>query len=179
MRRRTLLTAALAAMAVAPEAFAQTTTPTRPPLPLIEPQNELERALLAATDPGSGEAERDAFRRLFLRSNVALALSANAPDAPPAQVEPRPGFRTCLIFTSSARVTEIMGEATPRIVLTGRQALERVRGTNVVININRRPFVTLDAEGVEGFLALPEGREEDAGEAAEPSEPPASTGPTQ
>jgi len=176
MRRRTFLTATAAALATAsPAAFAQIRSPTS--LPVIEPQNELERALVAATDPGSGEPERDAFRRLFLRSNVALALSANSPDAPPAQVEPRPGHRTCLIFTSSARATEIMGADTPRVMLRGRQALERVRGTNVVININRRPFITLDAEGVEGFLALPEGRETEAPEEAPPA--PQSTGPSQ
>ena len=104
-------------------------------------------------------------------------LSANAPDAPPAQIEPRPGFPTCLIFTSSARVTEIMGASTPRVVLSGRDALERVRGTNVVININRRPFVTLDAEGVEGFLALPDGREESS--APQQPQQPASAGPSQ
>lgn len=175
MRRRTFLSAVLAA-AASPAALAQQRQ-TPPSLPIIEPQNALERALLTATDPGAGEPERDAFRRLFLSSNVALALSSNAPDAPPAQIEPRPGQLTCLIFTSSARAAEIMGASAPRIVLTGRQALERVRGTNVVININRRPFITLDAEGVEGFLALPEGREEPQPE--EPQQPPASTGPSQ
>jgi hypothetical protein len=92
MRRRAFLSAALIALA-APAAFAQTQSAApRPALPVIEPQNALERALLAATEPGAGEPERDAFRRLFLRSEVALALSANAPDAPPAQIEPRPGF---------------------------------------------------------------------------------------
>ena len=174
MRRRTFLTAMLAAAAASP-VFAQPLTPAA--LPVIEPQNELERALLAATDPGAGEAERDAFRRLFLRSNVALALSSNSPDAPPAQIEPRPGFATCLIFTSSARVTEIMGADTPRVVLRGRQALERVRGANVVININRRPFITLDAEGVEGFLSLPDGRE--TPQPLQPPQAPSSAGPSQ
>jgi hypothetical protein len=175
MQRRTFLSAMLAAAAAAP-AFAQ---PQQTPasLPIIEPQNALERALIAATDPGAGEPQRDAFRRLFLRSEVALVLSANSPDAPPAQIEPRPGHRTCLIFTSSARVTEIMSADTPRVVVTGRQALERVRGTNVVININRRPFITLDAEGVEGFLALPEGRV--LPRPQEPPQPEASTGPSQ
>ncbi|HYD71807.1 MAG TPA: hypothetical protein VEF55_01620 [Candidatus Binatia bacterium] len=175
MQRRSFLSAMLAAAAASP-AFAQARQ-TPPALPIIEPQNALERALLAATDPGAGEPERDAFRRLFLRSEVALALSSNSPDSPPAQIEPRAGFRTCLIFTSNARVTEIMGAGTPRVVITGRQALERVRGTNVVININRRPFITLDAEGVEGFLALPEGRETAPQPAPPP--PPASAGPTQ
>jgi hypothetical protein len=70
-----------------------------------------------------------------------------------------------------------MGADTPRVVVTGRQALERVRGANVVININRRPFITLDAEGVEGFLALPDGREQSS--APQQPEAPASTGPTQ
>lgn len=173
MQRRTFLAALLCASTRVGAAHAQT-----PPheLPLIEPRNDLERALLAATDQGAGEPQRDAFRRLFLRSEVALALSANTPDAPPAQIEMRPGFHACLIFTSSARVTEIMGESAPRVVLLGRQALERVRGANVVININRRPFVTLDAEGVEGFLALPDGR---AQRPAPARSAPAANGPSQ
>jgi hypothetical protein len=173
MHRRAFVTAALAALA-ATQASAQTQTPAA--TPFIEPQNELERALVAATDQGAGDAQRNAFRRLFLRSNVALALSANAPEAPPAQIQLPGGVNTCLIFTSSARATEIMGESTPRIVLTGRQALERVRGTNVVININRRPYLTLDAAGVDGFLSLPDGRSTPA-----PQAPPAqrSTGPSQ
>ena len=175
MQRRTFLAAMLAAAAASPALAQPQQTP--PSLPIIEPQNALERALLAATDPGAGEPQRDAFRRLFLRSDVALVLSSNSPDAPPAQIEPRAGYRTCLIFTSSARVTEIMSANTPRAVVTGRQALERVRGTNVVININRRPFITLDAEGIEGFLALPEGRA--AAPQPQPPEAPASTGPTQ
>ncbi len=175
MRRRTLLSALLASLAAPLTSHAQTPAPSV--LPVIEPQNALERALIAATDPGAGEPERDAFRRLFLRSEVALALSANAPEAPPAQIEPRPGYRTCLIFTSSARATEIMGADTPRLVLNGREALERVRGANVVININRRPFVTLDAEGVEGFLALSEETEES--NASEQPEAPALAGPAQ
>jgi hypothetical protein len=170
MRRRTFLTATLAALA-ASSAFAQNL------MPVIEPQNDLERALIAATDAGAGEPQRDMFRRLFLRSEVALVLSANAPESPPAQIEPRQGYHTCLIFTSSARVTEIMSDSTPRIVLTGRQALERVRGTNVVINLNRRPFIVLDAAGVEGFLALPDGREASA--PAEQPAPPTSAGPSQ
>ncbi len=168
MRRRTFVTALLA-VGASPAAFAQIQAPTS--LPIIDPQNELERALIAATDPGAGEPQRDAFRRLFLRSNVALALASNAPDAPPAQVEARPGHRTCLIFTSSARATEIMGANRPRIVLPGRQALERVRGANVVININRRPFITLDPEGVEGFLALPDGPQADGPQQQAPQTP--------
>lgn len=174
MRRRMFLTATLAALAAAPALAQSQTLNLRP---FIEPQNDLERALLAATDQGAGEPQRDAFRRLFLRSDVALVLSANAPDSPPAQIEPRPGYYSCLIFTSSARVTEVMSDGTPRIVLSGRQALERVRGTNVVINLNRRPFIVLDPAGVEGFLALPEGREATPPE-QQPT-PPASTGPSQ
>ncbi len=177
MRRRTFLTATLAALAASPALAQQTQAPTTNVLPIIEPQNALERALIAATDAGAGEPQRDAFRRLFLRSEVALVLSANAPDSPPAQIEPRPGYHTCLIFTSSARVTEVMSDGTPRIVLTGRQALERVQGTNVVINLNRRPFIVLDATGVEGFLSLPDGREA-AAPAQQPAAP-ASTGPSQ
>lgn len=140
-----------------------------PPRNFIEPQNALERALIAATEVGAGEEERAAFRRLFLESQVALALSATDPEAPPRQVEPRPGVNTCLIFTSSARATEVMGANAARVMLTGREALERVRGANVTINMNLRPYITLDADGVAGFLALPARAPAPAAPAAPPA----------
>lgn len=138
----------------------------------ITPQNALERTFVAAVDSDQMKA---VFRRQFLDSQVALALSSQTPDAPPRQIEVR-GVPACLIFTSSARATEVMGAQAPRVMLTGRQALERARGANVVININLRPFLTLDADGVEGFLALP--ADAPASPPAPPP-PPASAGPSQ
>jgi hypothetical protein len=142
--------------------------------PLIEPQNALERSFVAAAD---NEAMRAIFRRQFLEAQVAVALSSTTPEAPPRQIELRPGVHACLIFTSSARATEVMGAQAPRVMLTGRQALERMRGANAIININLRPFLTLDAAGIEAFLAVPTA---DATPAPEtPALPPASAGPSQ
>jgi hypothetical protein len=140
--------------------------------PLIEARNALEHAFIDASDNPNLRA---AFRRSFLESRVALALSSNAPDAPPASIQVGPNLRAGLIFTSTARMTEVMGEQAPRAVTSGRQALERLRGGNVVININLRPYLVLDAEGVNGFLDLPD----DAPPAPAPVPALHSSGPTQ
>lgn len=150
MRRRAFVTASLAALAA--PAFAQTapTAPSSPP-PMITPQNPLEESFLEAFDTPSLRAS---FRREFLGSPVALALSARDPGAPPRSIRLRNGAYACLIFTSAARAAEVMGPGSPKLVVTGREALERVRGTNVIININLTPYLTLEAEDVEAYLTL-------------------------
>jgi hypothetical protein len=178
MRRRAFLAASLAALAA--PASAQTTPATAPrasrPAPMIEPENPLEQAFLEAFDT---PALRAAFRREFLASPVALALSARDPSAPPRSIQLRPGVYACLIFTSSARAAAVMGPGAPKLVLTGREALERVRGTNVVININLTPYLTLEPEDVEAYLTLTD-EEFDARQAAPPSATaPNLTGPSQ
>jgi hypothetical protein len=46
-----------------------------------------------------------------------------------------------------------MGARSPRQLMTGRQALQRLRGAHlVIININLDPYLTLDAAGVDAFL---------------------------
>jgi hypothetical protein len=147
--------------------------PARPQtLPLIEPANALEHAFIDASD---NPADRAAFRRQFLESRVALALSSNAPDAPPAAIQVGPHTNAGLIFTTTARMTEVMGEQSPRAVITGREALERLRGGNVVININLRPYLVLDADGINGFLDLPD----DSPAPPAPAPADSSPGPTQ
>lgn len=155
MRRRTFVAASLAGCIAPALAHAQTTTsPANPPRQRtpIEPQNELERTFIEALEH---EESRPAFRRELLESQVALALSSNSPDAPPRQVELSPGVRACLIFTSSARAASVMGPAAPRVVLSGREALMLVRGTNVVININLVPSLSLEAEDIDDYLEIP------------------------
>lgn len=195
MRRGILVTATFAAVAAAGLAFAQPASPPaqQPPVAapgvrapgapeheLIAPRNALERAFVTATDETGTDAARAAaraeFRRLFLSSQVALALSSTTPDAPPRQIEVH-GAPTTLIFTSSARATEVMGAQSPRVILTGREALARVRGANVIVNINLRPFLALDAEGVESFIALPVPAAAPA--PAQPAPPTDSAGPSQ
>lgn len=123
-------------------------TPTRT---AIEPANDLERAFVNAARQANARA---AFRHTFLSSQVALATMSAAPNAPPREIRLGPGGDACLIFTSNARATQIMGANSPRQLMTGRQALERIRGAHlVIININMDPYLTLDTAGIEAFLA--------------------------
>jgi hypothetical protein len=163
MLRRTFVASVLAA---APGlAFAQTTGAApapgttgdivRRPTGLVQPivpETELERTFLAAF---SNEEMRTAFRRQFLESNVVLALASNATDAAPLE-RPLPGGQTAtFIFTSAIRADSVMGPAAPRRTMTGRAALERVRGKYLVINYTLEPMLTLEPEDIDRFLALP------------------------
>jgi hypothetical protein len=117
----------------------------------IEPANDLERAFVTAAHQASARA---AFRRTFLASQVALATMSAAANAPAREIRLGPGGDACLIFTSNARATQIMGPNSPRQLMTGRQALERIRGAHlVIININMDPYLTLDTAGIDAFLA--------------------------
>ncbi|MBI3439852.1 MAG: hypothetical protein HY054_14595 [Proteobacteria bacterium] len=116
-----------------------------------EPANELERAFINAARQASA---RVAFRHTFLESQVALATVSADANAAPREIRLGPGGEACLIFTSDARATQIMGPNAPRQLMTGRQALERIRGAPlVIININMDPYLTLDTAGIEAFLA--------------------------
>lgn len=177
MRRGQFLGFLLAALA-APAAHAQTGAPTpastAPPAPTpIEPRNTLEHAFVDALNH---EALRPAFRRQFLTSYVALAIAARDPQSAPRMIEVRPGIRAGLIFTSGGRALEVMGEQAPVLMITGRQALQRLRGQNAVININLAPALALAAEDIEAFLAMP-----DESVATPPTlpTPPRLAGPTQ
>lgn len=117
----------------------------------IEPQNALERAFVTAAHE---QSQRAAFRRIFLDSQVALATVSNDANAAPRVVTLGPAGDACLIFTSDARATQIMGARSPRQMMTGREALQRLRGARlVIININLDPYLTLDSDGVSAFLA--------------------------
>jgi SseB protein N-terminal domain len=154
MRRRTYLMALLGLAAAS--AHAQIAAPgvSMPPVnrPAIAPQNPLEAAFV---DAYHDEAARDAFRRQLLESNVVLALASSAPDAPPREIEPRPGVRAALLFTAPARIDSVLGPAAPRVVLRGRAALERLRGKHVVINPRLAPMLVLEPEDVARYLDFP------------------------
>ena len=133
----------------------------------IEPANALERAFLGAARQ---ESQRAAFRRIFLDAEVALATVSADANSAPRLVRLGPAGEACLIFTSDARATQIMGARSPRQMMTGRQALQRLRGAHlVIININLDPYLTLDAAGVDAFL----------GADAAPAQQPRSAGPAQ
>lgn len=178
MHRRRFVATALATIAAPAAAHGQTepasatASPAATPA-LIEPQNALEQSFLNALN---NEALRPAFRRQFLTSQVALAVVSRLPEAPPRQVQMRPGVSACLIFTSSARASQVMGPMAPIQMLTGRRALQRVRGANVIINVNLAPALTLEPDDVQAFLDMPD---ESVAPPPQIPTPPRLAGPTQ
>lgn len=147
---------------VAPAALAQTQAPApapaaQPPdaqlaLRPIEPNNALEHSFVAALN---NPAMRPVFRRQLLDNHVALATTSASPDAQPLEIELRQGVSTTLVFTSPERVDQVLGPQAPRIILTGRAALERLRGKNVIINARLMPMLTLEPDDVERYLEAP------------------------
>lgn len=150
LRRRRLLAAALAFAAAPVGAWAQgeTGVQRRQPPPPIAPENELERAFVAAL---TDEAMRPEFRRLLLASQVALAVANTAPDAPPRELR-FGALSTGVIFTSATRMNAVLGPTAPRRMMTGREALSLLRGKNVVINLMLTPMLTLEPDDVETYL---------------------------
>lgn len=151
MQRRVFITTAFAAAALPCGAWAQTTQrPAREPPPPITAENELERVFLEAL---RDETMRPVFRRTFLASQVALAMANAETDSAPLELT-FGELRTGAIFTSPSRQSEILGPASARRVMTGRQALSRLRGKNVVINMMLTPMLTLEPEDVAAFLVV-------------------------
>jgi hypothetical protein len=158
MLRRSLVFAALAAWPAA--AFAQngatTPAPGAEPPPessqpqLIEPANALEYAFVSAL---SNERMRPIFRRYLLETHVALALSGEEDDSPPREFRIRDGFVGGAIFTSAARLDQVLGPDAPRIIINGRAALTRLAGKNVAINPGLTPMLTLEPTDVAQYLA--------------------------
>ncbi len=116
----------------------------------IEPENDLERAFIAAfTDP----EQRDEFRRLLLESDVALAMQSNLPDAAPRLLNLGQRGEAGFIFTSGARLSSIMGPASARAIIPGREAFTRLRGKHAVLNWRLAPMLTLEPEDVASYIA--------------------------
>ena len=166
MLRRTLLFSTLTAIAVpaaaqtaqtappasaAPAPTPSVAAPIAPQFEPIQPQTALEQTFVQAF---RSPAMRPAFRRQFLESNVLLVTVSRAANAAP-QFGEVPGGRAAMIFTSDALLERRLGDDTPRIGMTGRAALERVRQHSVAINIGYEPTLLLDPEGVASFLGIP------------------------
>jgi len=116
----------------------------------IIPTNELERAFLAAlNDP----TQRAVFRRVLLESQVALALASDEHDAPPRLLDLGDNREAGFVFTSNERLSVVLGPGVPRRVMSGRQALERLRGKHVVLNWRLAPMLTLEPADVESYLS--------------------------
>lgn len=149
MRRRLFLTGALAALPGLAWAQDQAPQPQPEPPPLITAQNELERAFLAALHD---ENARAAFRREFLVSQVIVALESDAGDAEPREVQLGPERTAAAIFTSSTRMSGVLGPAAARRVMSGREALTLLHGKHVVLNYRLAPMLTLEPEDVAEWL---------------------------
>ncbi len=162
MRRRTFIQAA--GLVLLPgAAWAQTSTATTAAeSPLITPANALESAFVYAfTHHGNGV---DVFRHLLMTSQVAVAMANATPESPPLMVEVSAEvtggapFHGGAIFTSLDRLHTALGADAPSAMMTGRQALERLRGRSVVLNVHLAPVLTLEADDVARYLDQPEGR---------------------
>lgn len=158
MHRRTFITMALAAWPLAAAAQAQEQEQEDAPaqglaLQAIEPENALEQAFVAALD---NEAMRPIFRRLLLDAPVALALASDAADAAPLERPLPDGAAAGFIFTSAARLDAVLGASAPRAVISGRAALERLRGKYAVLNYRLAPMLTLEPDDIARYLETPE-----------------------
>ena len=118
----------------------------------IEPANALERVFMAALDDPS---MRPMFRRMLLDQNVAVVMTSAEPGATPREIAIGNDRSAAFIFTSSERVDEVLGPETPRQVMTGRAAFERLRGKNVLLNPQLMPMLTLEPEDLINYLAAP------------------------
>lgn len=147
MHRRTLLLTAAAVLAAPGLAAAQ--SEAAGPALEIDPQNELEEAFVQAVEH---QDVRPVFRRRLLQSRVVLALASNAADAPPREISPREGVHAGLIFTGTQRMDTVLGPMAPRVSLTGRAALERLRGKHVIVNAQLVPMLVLEPEDVAAYL---------------------------
>lgn len=151
MRRRSFITAALAAGLTPSLAHGQTAPAATPVAQAaISPATPLERAFVMAF---GDQRMRPIFRQYFLTTNVALALAGSGNDADPLEVDVREGWRGGAIFTTAARLDSVLGADAPRIMLNGRAALERLSGKNAVLNYRLVPMLTLDSEDVATYLA--------------------------
>ena len=65
----------------------------------------------------------------------------------------REGVTASLLFTSVGRLNSVLGPASPRVILTGRAALQRLRGKNVVLNMRLNPMLTLEPADIASYLA--------------------------
>lgn len=161
MRRRTLIEAA-GWFLLPGAAWAQPAATPAPVAPPITPENPLETAFVAAF---TRESARPEFRRLLLSSDLALALANDTPESPPLFVDVSPAvtgltavFHGGAVFTSLARLQTALGANAPHAVMKGRDALERLRGRNMVLNYHLVPVLTLETDDVAHYLDQPEGR---------------------
>lgn len=126
--------------------------PTMAPPTPIRPSNTLEWAFVRAfNDP----AQRPVFRRELLDQHIAMPTASSAPNAAPLEFDIGEGRRATMIFTSAARLDQVLGHNAPRQVMTGRAAFERLRGRHVVLNPQLVPMLTLEPEDLVAYLAAP------------------------
>jgi hypothetical protein len=123
-----------------------------PPVPReIEAENALEHDFLAAF---ANPAMRATFRLRLLESLVALALETQTLNSPPHMIPLGEDNEAGLIFTSPSRLASVLGPEAARMMVTGRQALTRLRGKHVALNYGLLPMLTLEPSDIENFLQV-------------------------
>jgi hypothetical protein len=122
-----------------------------PVLREIEAENALEHDFLAAF---ANPEMRATFRLRLLQSMVTLALETQTADSPPRFIPLGEDDEAGLIYTSPSRLASVMGPETARMVLTGRQALTRLRGKHAALNYGLLPMLTLEPSDIENFLQV-------------------------
>jgi hypothetical protein len=126
----------------------------------FQPNNELERMLMAAT---SDPKQRPAFQQLLLQSDL-LAATPTAPavagprtfgagEEIPLLTVPAPDDGSvAAIFTSEPRLVEAFGAGTGYVEMSGQALLELVAKTGAFLNPASAYRVHWDPTGIAGVL---------------------------
>lgn len=145
--------------------------------PYITPENDLERSVVAlARDPSPQNVA--AFERALIEGPIYLvttkegrAAAAAGGKTMPIWMAPMPdGSTVAVLFTSERRVAEALhnSEDIHWVAVTGRGALEMVRGKPVMVNFGLQPPVSWPAEQTERLLSE---AQPSSGAAEDPSRP--------
>lgn len=130
--------------------------------PYITPDNELERSLIAlAKDPSAQNVT--AFERALIEGPIYVvttregrAAAAAGGTQLPIWMAPMPdGSTLAVLFTSKRRVAEALHNTGEIywVAVSGRAALEMVRGKQVMVNFGLQPPVSWPAEQAERLLS--------------------------
>jgi hypothetical protein len=109
----------------------------------ITPENELEKAMLAAVADASA---RTAFYRLLLASE--LVALGRLGDSMTLETVRGPAGDCHPVFTADARVTALIKEPAAHFTIEGRKLFEITRGASFVLNPGSVPDKILTAEEI-------------------------------
>jgi hypothetical protein len=138
-----------------------------PPKPADQPNNELERKLMAAAVDAD---QRPAFNQMLLKSQLYAATPEPPPiggsrnlqageDLPLLTVQAPDERWVAAIFTSEPRIAEVFGPGVSFIQMQGQALLEIVAHTGAFLNPGSSYRVHWDPAGIAGVLGQPFTRE--------------------